>query len=341
MFPDWTWIVGLWIGACIGSFLNVVIYRLPRGLSIGKPTHSFCPNCKTRLGLPDLMPLLSWLFLKGKCRHCGNKVAARYFIVELINGILFAVIWYQQLIAGDDPIKAIGYSLFAACLVAAIFTDIEHYIIPDQINACMLLIGIGMNIALALQPHHTAYFWKMPSSMIGALAGIGVLWGIAFLGRVLFGKDAMGHGDIKMARGIGAVLLPVLSLISFALAVVLGAVLGIILIIVRKVRESKNPVVEEEEEEDLPPETIGSLLWCGLGYVLCIDVFGLVFPKLYEWWFAENPYSVEAFEEDPEVELTVIPFGPYLAAGALGAVLFGPQLLALVASYWNSVGGSR
>lgn len=370
VFPEWTWIIGFWIGAAIGSFLNVVIYRLPRGLSVSKPKHSFCPSCNKQLTPGELIPLLSWLLQKGRCSCGKNVVPPRYFFVELITGTLFAIIWYQQLYVGPgpeafeqaNPVKAVGYMLMAAALVAAIFTDLAHYIIPDQVNAAMLVIGVGMNVAYAVMGNPIAFSGGIPSSILGALTGIGVLWGIAFLGRILFRKDAMGHGDIKMARGIGAVLLPVGAMISFGLAVALGAVLGIILVSVRaqqiKKLEAKKqaeyeaavaqakaeglpvpPAQSEEEEQDFPPESIGSLVWCGLGYVLCIDIIGLYIPSLYERWFGENPYSVEEIDDDAGVELTTIPFGPYLALGAIGVMLFEPRLLAMVNDYWTALQG--
>lgn len=370
VFPEWTWIIGFWIGAAIGSFLNVVIYRLPRGLSVSKPKHSFCPSCNKQLTPGELIPLLSWLLQKGRCSCGKNVVPPRYFFVELITGTLFAIIWYQQLYVGPgpeafeqaNPVKAVGYMLMAAALVAAIFTDLAHYIIPDQVNAAMLVIGVGMNVAYAVMGNPIAFSGGIPSSILGALTGIGVLWGIAFLGRILFRKDAMGHGDIKMARGIGAVLLPVGAMISFGLAVALGAVLGIILVSVRaqqiKKLEAKKqaeyeaavaqakaeglpvpPAPSEEEEQDFPPESIGSLVWCGLGYVLCIDIIGLYIPSLYERWFGENPYSVEEIDDDAGVELTTIPFGPYLALGAIGVMLFEPRLLAMVNDYWSALQG--
>ncbi|MBS1723529.1 MAG: prepilin peptidase [Armatimonadetes bacterium] len=349
MFPEWTWIIGFWIGAAVGSFLNVVIYRLPRGLSIYKPAHSFCPNCKAQLTTLDLFPLLSWLFLGGKCRHCKAKVSSRYFWVELINGALWAVIWYQQLAAPDvlkftgnelhvvisaDPVRAVAYMLFASALVAAIFTDLAHYIIPDQINAFMLVVGLVMNGVMIAQHRAEAWTMGVPSAVAGALVGVVVLWGIAFLGRLFFRKDAMGHGDIKMARGIGAVLFPFLSLVSFGLAIVLGALIGIAIVLLRMLGKVKDSEDEEGAEgEEYEPESFGSLAQSGLGYVLCIDVIGLAAPRMYEAWFKENPYAVEELEEEPRVELTMIPFGPYLAAGALAAVLFAPQLTGLVNSY--------
>ena len=235
-----------------------------------------------------------------------------------------------------DPVRAFALMLFASALVAAIFTDLAHYIIPDQVNAFMLIVGLGMNVAMIVQGRPEAWTWGMPSAVAGALTGIAVIWGIAFLGRIFFRKDAMGHGDIKMARGIGAVLFPMMAVLSFGVAVLFGAVFGLTVVALRAAGRVKDPPDEDEDLEPYEPESIGSLLKCGLGYVLCMDCLGLIWPKLYEWWFQEDPYAVEEFEEDPVVELTVIPFGPHLAAGALVAVLFESQLRSLVDLYIRS-----
>lgn len=334
-FPEWSWLIGFWIGAAIGSFLNVVIYRVPRGLSIAEPKNSFCPSCKHRLLGPDLVPILSWLFLGGKCRHCKAKIGARYVVVELITATLFGVIWWKFLSASWEPVLAVMYMAAAATLVAAIFTDLQWFIIPDQVNAFLLVVGIGGNVAFYVVGDSRATIGGVPSSVVGALVGIAVLWGIALFGRLLFRKDAMGHGDIKMARGIGAVLLPAGALMSFGLAVALGAVLGILQILAR------NRAAQTSVEEGPPPEpeSIQSLLVCGLGYVLCIDVIGLFVPKLYEKWFGENPYAVEELDDEPEVELTMIPFGPYLAAGAILVMLFAEQLAWAWEAYVRRVSG--
>lgn len=345
MFVGWSWIVGLLIGAAIGSFLNVVIYRMPRGISLSDPKHSFCPNCKHRLTVLDLFPLFSYLLLGGRCRHCKVKVPIRYFTVELITGSIWAGIWYQYLIVGSDPARAIAYSLAAAALVAIIYIDWELYIIPDQVNASLLVIGLLYNGWLIYSKAPNAYTWAMPSAVAGALIGIAALWGIAFAGRVIFGKDAMGHGDIKMARGIGAVLFPTSALISFGLAVALGAVFGIAQVLLRKPipepgvgtcdREQGDVVVAEEEEE-LPPESIRSLLKSGIGYVLCFDIIGLFIPSFYQTWYGEDPF--EPISEEPdgfEVERTMIPFGPYLALGAIVSTIFEGRLLGWVDMYWH------
>lgn len=362
MFPEWTWIVGFFIGASIGSFLNVVIYRVPRNISLSKPSHSFCPKCKHRLEIPDLLPLFSWLILRGQCRHCKERVSSRYFFVELANGIVWAAIWYQYLIVDfGDPGRAIAYSLAASTLIAIIWIDWELYIIPDQINAFLAVIGIAYNIQLYIARDPRATTWGMPSALAGWLVGVGALWGIAMFGRLLFRKDAMGHGDIKMARGIGAVLFPAAALLGFALAVALGAILGVMQILFLKgSQKSDQPVaagghggggaageegetpkqpVEEPEEEYEEPESIGSLLKSGVGYLFAIDIIGLFSHKLYRNWFGEEAYM--AFEEVEEWDPghTMIPFGPYLALGAIVATVFSTQLMRAVDNYVRWVTG--
>jgi len=352
IFPAWTCIVGFWLGAAVGSFLNVVIYRMPRGLHLGKPVYSFCPKCKHRLEIPDLVPLLSWLALRGRCRHCGEKVSGRYFLVEFVNALIWMGIWYQYFCASDDVSKAIAYALAASTLVAIIFIDWELYIIPDQINAFLAFIGIGYNIWLYIAHDARAVTWGMPSALAGWLVGVGVLWGIAFFGRLAFGKDAMGHGDIKMARGIGAVLFPSVAVMSFGLAVVMGAVLGVAQVLIRRSPpdlhasspgQSGQPEgpdkPEQTEPEELPPESIGSLLFCGLGYLLGIDIIGLFIPKLYRAWFKESPEMNPEEWQDYPVEHTMIPFGPYLALGAIFAAVFATQLQDAVRSYLDWASG--
>jgi leader peptidase (prepilin peptidase) / N-methyltransferase len=346
MFPQWTWIIGLLIGAAVGSFLNVVIYRMPRSISLSNPKNSFCPNCKHRLTVLDLFPLFSWLFLRGRCRHCKSKVSSRYFFVELITGSIWAGIWYEYLIAGENPAKFCAFALAAAALVAIIFIDFELYIIPDQVNAWLLVVGLLYNCWLIYTNAPNAWTWGMPSSIAGALVGIGVLWGIAFLGRLIFRKDAMGHGDIKMARGIGAVLFPAAAVASFGIAVFLGAIFGVAQVLLRGRQsnvtvgttdgEEGDTAALEEEEEDYPPESIGSLLKSGVGYVLCFDIIGLFVPSFYKTWYGEDPY--EPISEEPdgfEVERTMIPFGPYLAAGAIVATVFQTRLMEWVNAYWQ------
>src|SRR3954453_21438421 len=129
------------MGAVVGSFLNVCIYRLPLDLSVNKPPRSFCPSCKKQLTWSQNIPLLSWLFLRGKCANCGARIAFRYFAVELLTAILFLWVWKTF------PWQiAIAYWVFVSLLIAATFIDFEHFIIPDEITIGGTIAGIGASL---------------------------------------------------------------------------------------------------------------------------------------------------------------------------------------------------
>lgn len=339
MFPEWTVVVGIYIGAAIGSFLNVVIYRLPKGMSLLHPP-SHCPQCEHRLGVADLFPLFSFLFAGAKCRHCKAPISWRYFFVELLTGVVWGAFWWQQLVAGSDGMRFFVLAVFGSILIACIFIDLFHYIIPDSLNAWLLLLGLLYNVWLLAQGDRRAWWdglgFGLPSAVAGAIVGVAVFWGIAFLGRLLFRKDAMGHGDIKLARGIGAVLFPVLALISFGLAVAVGAILGIFQVLLRR-REEPD---DEEAFVDEEPESIGSLLRCGLGYLLAIDVFALFAPSLNRTWFGDTEEEAEG-EDDWQPSFTTIPFGPYMALGAIIAAIFSEPLITLLTNYWHWATGGE
>ncbi|HTQ09349.1 MAG TPA: prepilin peptidase, partial [Fimbriimonadaceae bacterium] len=300
---------------------------------------SFCPKCDHHLGPIDLVPLLSWLLSGRKCRYCGKPVTSRYFWVELINALIWTGVWYQYLLGpAPDVGKAIAYALTASALVTVIFTDIELYLIPEQVNAFILFVGLGYNLWLYSKGAAEATTWGMPSAVAGGIVGAGALWLIALIGRLIFGKDAMGHGDIKLARGIGAVLFPAVAGISFGIAVILGAVLGLILQVLPRILAKNGQGAPEADEEEPPEkETIGSLLKCGLGYFLCLDVIGLFIPKFYISYFDEDPFAPPPDLETYEPTHTMIPFGPYLALGAIVAAVFEQPLLSMVEGYFRNM----
>lgn len=328
MFPEWTWIVGLMLGATIGSFLNVVIYRMPRLLSLSDPKYSFCPICKMRLDGADLFPLFSWLTSKGRCRHCDVKIPARYFYVELITGIIWAALWYKFFCAdytGSQWVLGCFYMAASAALVAIIFIDGEHFIIPDEINAFLLILGVGY----AVYSRDWTLLWQ------GYLMGWGIIFGIAFFGRLAFGKDAMGHGDIKMMRGVGALIGPVLCVFDVAIAVVTGLIFGILFIAIQSSRDKKAALAASAEddvkeatgteEDDYQPESIKDLLILGFSYLICLDVVAINFPQVYtKMGYPMEDVSVE--DDDWEPSLTTIPFGPYLAVGAIACMIFGSYM---------------
>jgi leader peptidase (prepilin peptidase) / N-methyltransferase len=329
LFPAWTWIVGLLIGAAMGSFLNVVIYRLPRNISLSNPPKSFCPKCEHSLGVLDLFPLFSWLLSGGRCRYCRERVPARYFVVELLTGGIWGLLWFQTLVLAWDPARGVFFALVASALVAIIFIDAELFIIPDELNAALLILAFAFH----------AFAGDLRTALVGALVGWGLLWGIAFFGRLLFGKDAMGDGDIKMMRGVGALIGPVLVLANLGIAVVLGLVGGIVSMMALKARAAAASPTAEVPEVDYPPTPVPILLLLGGWYLLCLDVIALFVPPLNRWLERRLPPGMLEEEDDWQPTFTTIPFGPYLAAGALLCMLFPGAILGALERYWEGVTG--
>ena len=188
----WLWLVPAFLlGACIGSFLNVVIYRVPRGMSVNNPKRSFCPHCKKPIPMWLNLPLISWLWLRGKCAECAAPISFRYFGVELLTAMLFVVMWCLF------PQPAVIFLwLLMALLVAVSFIDAEHLIIPTRLTWAGTLIGLG---ACALWPQLPALAgaagtWRsgLQHGAIGWVAGFVGLWLVVELGKLAFGKKALG-----------------------------------------------------------------------------------------------------------------------------------------------------
>jgi leader peptidase (prepilin peptidase) / N-methyltransferase len=171
------------LGAVVGSFLNVCIYRLPLDLSVNEPRRSFCPACKKQLAWYHNVPLLSWLFLRGRCAHCGSPIAFRYFAVELLTALLFLWVWkvfpWQM---------AIAYWVFISLLIAGTFIDFEHFIIPDEITIGGTVTGIVASFVVP-ELMATDVRWKAILISAGsALLGYAVLWIVLEAGKKAFGK---------------------------------------------------------------------------------------------------------------------------------------------------------
>ncbi len=171
------------LGSAIGSFLNVCIYRLPLDLSVNKPRRSFCPSCKKQIPWQQNLPLVSWLFLRGRCANCSAPISFRYFAVELLTGILFVGVWLAfpwQL--------AVAYWVFVSLLVAATFIDFEHFIIPDEITLGGVAAGIVCaGIVPELMNTHGSVA-AIIRSVLAALLGYVLLWLVLEVGKIAFGK---------------------------------------------------------------------------------------------------------------------------------------------------------
>jgi leader peptidase (prepilin peptidase)/N-methyltransferase len=176
-------VVAFILGAVIGSFLNVCIYRLPTDLSINKPRHSFCPVCKKRIPWHQNVPLLSWIVLGGRCANCKSRISFRYFGVELLTALLFLAIWRTF----PWPV-AITYWIFVSILVVATFVDLEHFIIPDQVTIGGTIAGIVASFAVPELMTADSRIAAVVRSVLAAALGYVILWLILEAGKIAFGK---------------------------------------------------------------------------------------------------------------------------------------------------------
>lgn len=171
------------LGASIGSFLNVGIYRLPRDISIREPRRSFCPSCKTQIPWHQNIPLVSWLVLRGRCAKCGGRIAFRYLGVELLTALLFLGVWVFF------PWKiAIAYWVFVSILLIATFVDLEHFIIPDQITIGGTIAGIVASLIVPELMGADTRLAAVIRSALAAALGYVILWIVLEGGKIAFGK---------------------------------------------------------------------------------------------------------------------------------------------------------
>jgi leader peptidase (prepilin peptidase)/N-methyltransferase len=220
-FPREPYFLGtvFFLGLCLGSFLNVVIHRLPRGESLVWP-RSRCPRCGHAIRPWHNVPVLGWLLLRGRCADCGLGISARYPAVELAGGILVVV----AALAFPTPLHSLGAAWFFLSLTAVLFIDLEHRIIPDEISLGGTVLGL-------LLAHWTL---GLVPALLGAAAGAGGLYLVGLAYRGVRHRDGMGLGDVKLAAMLGAFLgLPGIVL-TVLLASLLGSILGLALVAARR-----------------------------------------------------------------------------------------------------------
>ena len=221
------------IGAIVGSFLNVCIYRLPRGESIISPP-SRCPNCEARIRWHDNIPVISYMVLKGRCRACGEKISARYVLVELVTALLFLALF----IAFGPSAKFAAYAALGGSLIIATFVDFEIQEIPDEVSIFGLVAGFGFALMFPSLFGEAARFKAFWASLWGALVGGASIYIIGYLVEIVFKKEAMGGGDVKLLAMIGSFLGWKLVILTFFVAPVFGSIVGVIL----KIREGRQTI---------------------------------------------------------------------------------------------------
>lgn len=243
------------LGACIGSFLNVVIYRVPNGLSL---LHgSACPNCKKRIRFYHNVPVLGWLILRGKCPDCAQPISWRYPAVELLTALLFVLVYWQLGLTAFLPVAL----AFTAAMTALVFIDAEHMILPNVITYPMFAIALVVRIVLPLLPEPYLFsdmthfpggaldrmgmpHWSVSigCALFGALVGGGSLWLVGAIWKALRGVDAMGLGDVKLLLGIGALLGWQLTVLTIFIGAFTGAVVGVVLVSRQKERDLQTQI---------------------------------------------------------------------------------------------------
>ncbi len=201
-------------GLVVGSFLNVLVHRLPRGESVVFPG-SHCPACGAGILARDNIPVVSWLLLGARCRTCGAPISARYPMLELANGVLWALVFLR---AREWP-EVLGGVFFASACLALAAIDLEFQILPDKIT----LMGLAAGVLLSFFSRT-----RTPvSALLGAAIGGGALYLLAFLYEKIAGQEGMGLGDVKMLAMIGAFLGPAGVLVSVLLASLSGSLVGV------------------------------------------------------------------------------------------------------------------
>jgi leader peptidase (prepilin peptidase) / N-methyltransferase len=339
---NWFWSVTTFVlGICIGSFLNVVIWRLPRNGSLTKPQWSYCPACGHQLSALDLFPLLSYLLCGRRCRYCKQPISSRYFWVELITGVLFVVVYVRF---KDQAANAIALTAFTALLVPMYCTDMELFVIPSQLNLLAFFVALARDIygISVHEPGHELVWGWMPASLLGGAAGIGVFGTVRVLGWIWKRQETMGLGDVLLARAMGAMFVSFTPtsgsmLRLFPIWIILscgsGAIIGVFMIAARQKKANLYPSAEESPEsegENAPEEESNLLMELGwIGYVLWFEDLLDYIREMAEHRKNQDEHKPTVDDDDWKPAATAIPFGPFMIIGFLATMLIGDALTAM------------
>lgn len=236
-------LVSFAFGACIASFLNVCIWRLPREESVVRPA-SHCPNCNAPIRWYQNIPVLSYIALGGKCANCRKPISMRYAVVELLGGALFAMAylqWAMPAMLGSEPAMALKpvmslSAVFASWvvisgLILGSFIDLDHFYLPDRVTIGGMLLGVPASVLIPELQLERTWLDALCWSVAGLAFGFFFLWGMGWLFSKLFKKDALGFGDVKLMGAVGAFFGPTAVLFALIVSSIVGSVVGIALIV--------------------------------------------------------------------------------------------------------------
>ena len=281
-------LLALILGLLVGSFLNVVIYRVPEGLNrnwklqakqmldlpleqgegerfniLMPPSH--CPSCKAAIKPWQNIPILSYVLLKGQCKHCHAAISLRYPLVELLTGLVFAVCAWKF----GATWTAVAAMVFSAYLIAMIFIDADTQLLPDQLTLPLMWAGIVFHLAAYLLQADWG-ITNLVDSLLGAIVGYMSLWSIFQLFKLVTGKEGMGYGDFKLLAALGAWLgISVLPII-----IIMSAVVGLIFALIMKVAKNQ-------------PMPFGPYLAISGWIVL---VFSQPISQFIQWWLTKSGF---------------------------------------------------
>ena len=294
------------LGLAFGSFLNVCIYRLPRGLSVVTPS-SKCPACQTPIKFYDNIPILGWLLLRGRCRQCKTGISARYMVVEFLTGILF-VVCYAKL---GLSLAAVKYCVLGFLLLGLIFTDAETKLLPDKLTLPGLALGVLFSlfvpvndlasqilpgvISLPVSSEVWSPLLSFVDSLLGAAVGASFIYGAGAIYMRWRGVEGMGFGDVKLMAMIGAFLGVRLTVFTVFTATLAGSFFGVGTVLVVWVKRMRRRVAKNHESAAV--------------------------ARQRAWQSARTMYRYYQ-----------MPFGVFLGSMAFFAFLFGNQFLRW---YWG------
>lgn len=292
-------VVSLVLGLLVGSFCNVCAGRWPHGESVVSP-RSRCPKCMNAIAWYDNIPLLSWLILGAKCRHCKAPISWQYPLVEALTGVLFVIVYLRFGMTLASPV----YMLLAAALVVVTFQDLADWTIPDEITLPGVPVGLGLSVvALFIGPQMLLVDHPF-EALKGIVLGFAVLYGLDRITVLLLKKPGMGFGDVKLLAMLGAFIGWQGVLGTLMLASVLGSTVGLAIMLYFKLKKPVETTAEQHRVES--PEVGDSPVEAG----------------------AAKAMDDEDDDDGITLDQRYLPFGPYLALGGFVYVLVGPQALA-------------